>query len=71
MNPATLIKITEYDNRNKNNFLQPFLLFYSILSTLRQITLETVGWIIMHGNLFSKTIIYERILGKIASVYIT
>ena len=37
----------------------------------RQITLETVGEIIMHANLFNKTIIYERIVGKIASIYIT
>ena len=39
--------------------------------SLRQITLETVGGIIMHVNLFNKTIIYERIVGKIASIYIT
>ena len=38
---------------------------------LRKITLETVDGVIMHGNLFNKTIIYERILGNIASTYIT
>ena len=46
-------------------------LFYSLLVTLRQITLETVGGLIMHVNLLNKTIIYERIVGKNASIYIT
>ena len=38
---------------------------YSLLATLSQITIETVGGVIMHGNFLNKTIIYERIIGKL------
>ena len=36
-----------------------------------KISVALVGGVILHGNVFNKTIIYERILGKIASIYIT
>ena len=51
------------------NYFSYFIHFW--LHLKKKKPLETVGGIIMHGYLFNKTIIYERILKKIASIYIT
>ena len=60
-----------YVTETKITFCDYFSYFIYFWLHLRQITLKTVGGIIMHVNLFYKTIIYERIVGKIASLYIT
>ena len=61
----------KYATETKISFCDYFSYFIHFLATLRQITLETAGEAIMHGNLLNKTIIYERNLGKIVSIYIT
>ena len=60
-----------YVTGTKITFCDYFSRFIHFWLHLDKITLETVGGIIMHVNLFNKTIIYERIVGKIAFIYIT
>ena len=51
-----------YVTETKITFCDYFSNFIHFLATLRQIALETMVGVIIHGNLFNKTIIYERIL---------
>ena len=60
-----------YVTETKITFCDYFSYFIHFWLHLRQITLKTVDGIIMHVNLFNKTIIYERIVGNIVSIYIT
>ena len=56
-----------YETETKITFCDYFSYF---IHFWLQITIEAVGGIIMHVHLFNKTVIYERIVGKIVSIYI-
>ena len=60
MNPAILCML-----QKKKVTSWHYFSYFIHLATFRQITFETLGGIIMHVNLFNKTIIYKRIVGNL------